>query len=239
LSLFRRHKQAALRWGSEPNQVVDLYEPTDAPRGAVALIHGGFWRAMYGREGLADHCRDLASRGFVAGNVAYRRVGEPGGGFPNTCEDVLAGLRALADAHGPLIGVVGHSAGGQLALWAAKEMTHRPRVVVTVAGVNDMARAVELGSGNHAAAAFTGGDPEKIVAADPMSRLPLGTRTVVITPVDDPPANRELSERYVPAARAAGDDVELRDVAGDHFSILDTGGEVWAAVLEAITAASG
>ncbi|MEY2425781.1 MAG: hypothetical protein QOI61_1353, partial [Actinomycetota bacterium] len=84
--MFRRRNQpAALRWGSEPNQQVDLYLPDGAARGAVALIHGGFWRAMYGREGLADHCRDLASRGFVAGNVAYRRVGEPGGGYPDTC----------------------------------------------------------------------------------------------------------------------------------------------------------
>lgn len=202
----------------------------------MALIHGGFWRVMYGREGLADHCRDLASRGFVAGNIGYRRVGEAGGGFPGTCDDVVAMLRRLVADHGPLTAIVGHSAGGQLALWAAKEVEPRPRLVVTVSGCNDVALADELNLGNGAVRGFTRGSRSARDAADPMRRLPLGTRTVVVVPDGDPPSQRQLSTSYADAARAAGDDVVVHEVPGDHFSLLDTGSEVWTVVVEAISA---
>ncbi len=218
--------------------VVDVYPPDGPTRGAVAMIHGGFWNVAYGREGLADHCRDLARQGFVAGNVAYRRVGERGGGFPNTANDVVAGLQSFAKVHGPLVAVVGHSAGGQLALWAAKELPSPPRVVVTVAGVNDLVLAYEFPAGARGVAAYTANDPKLLAAADPMKRLPLGVRSVLISPVDDFGPNRDLSSSYAAAARAAGDDVELIDVAGDHFALIDTGSAVWAAVVAAITAAA-
>lgn len=209
---------------------VDVYRPQGEPRGAVALIHGGFWQAMYGREGLAEHCRDLASRGYVAGNVGYRRVGERGGGFPNTCIDVVDALRSL----GPLTAVVGHSAGGQLALWAAKELEPRPRVVISVAGVNDLARSRALGYGDRAIDAFAG---ERIVDADPVARVPIGARTVLVSPAGDFDAGRELSVSYAEAARAAGDDVEIVEPPGDHFDVINTGSNVWNAVLDAIGAA--
>jgi acetyl esterase/lipase len=209
---------------------VDVYRPDGPERGAVALIHGGFWQAMYGREGLADHCRDLASRGYVAGNVGYRRVGERGGGFPNTCHDVVDALRSL----GPLTAVVGHSAGGQLALWAAKELDPRPRVVITVAGVNDLERARDLGYGSKQIAAFAG---SHLALADPVRRVPIGTRTVLISPTHDYKAGRELTRTYGAVASAAGDDVAIVEPRGDHYDVLNTGSDVWNAVLDAIGAA--
>jgi acetyl esterase/lipase len=207
---------------------VDVYSPEGEPRGVVALIHGGFWQAMYGREGLADACRDLASRGFVAGHVGYRRVGERGGGFPNTCTDVVDALRTL----GPLTAVVGHSAGGQLALWAAKEV--RPRVVIAVAGVNDLRRSRELGYGDRAIDAFVG---SHLDAADPVARVPVGVRTVLISPTADFEAGREITRTYAEAARAAGDDVEIVEPRGDHFDVINTGSDVWAAVVDVISGA--
>jgi acetyl esterase/lipase len=209
---------------------VDVYRPDGPVRGTVALIHGGFWQAMYGREGLVDHCHDLTSRGYVAGNLAYRRVGERGGGFPNTCGDVVEALASL----GPLTAVVGHSAGGQLALWAAKELDPRPRVVITVAGVNDLARAMDLGYGSKQIEAFAG---EQISQADPVTRVPIGVRTVLISPTHDFKAGRELTRTYAAVARAAGDDVEVVEPRGDHSDVLNTGSDVWGAVLEAISAA--
>ena len=209
---------------------VDLYRPDGAARGTVALIHGGFWQAMYGREGLVDACRDLTSRGYVAGNVGYRRVGERGGGFPNTCRDVVDALVSL----GPLTAVVGHSAGGQLALWAAKELDPRPRVVITVAGVNDLRRSRDLGYGHRQIDAFVG---KRIDEADPVTRVPIGTRAVLISPTADYAEGREITRTYAAAARAAGDEVEIVEARGDHMDILNTGSDVWAAVLDAISAA--
>jgi len=209
----------------------EVYQPVGDPIGAVALIHGGFWSVMYGREGLTPHCHVLASLGYTAANLGYRRVGEKGGGFPNTCADVVDGLRAL----GPLTAVVGHSAGGQLALWAAKELDPRPRVVISVAGVNDLGRATELGYGDAAINAFAG---KRVAEADPVQRVPIGARTVLVSPTHDYEPGRELTASYAVAARAAGDDVEIVEPRGDHFSVIDAGSEVWAVVLDVITQAS-
>ena len=198
--------------------------------GAVALIHGGFWRRAYGPEGFEPHCEALRQLGYDAANVRYRRVGERGGGFPNTCLDVVDALRSL----GPLTAVVGHSAGGQLALWAAKELDPRPRVVISVAGINDLARSRALEYGARQIDAFAG---KKIAQADPVARVPIGARTVLISPMADFDAGRELTRTYAAAARGAGDDVEIVEPIGDHFDVIDTGSEVWAAVLAAISAA--
>jgi acetyl esterase/lipase len=228
---------AALFYGDSPLQVVDVYRASGAVRGVVAFVHGGNWMAMYGREAFVPHCRELVRRGYVAGNVGFRRVGDPGGGFPNTCADVVAALHALVDNYGPLVGVVGHSSGGHLALWSARELMPRPRVVVTVCGMNDLTLCARGPIAERSVRNFTGDAPGVREAADPMQRLPLGTRTVVIAPFDDPPSSRDQSLSYADAARTAGDDVALVEVPGDHMSILDRSSDVWAAVLDAISAA--
>jgi acetyl esterase/lipase len=206
----------------------EVYRPDGDPIGAVALIHGGFWQAMYGREGLAQHCELLRSAGYLAANVGYRRLGEKGGGFPNTCTDVVENLRSL----GPITAVVGHSAGAQLALWAAKELQPRPRVVICVAGVNDLQRSRDLGYGARQIDAFAG---ERIAEADPVNRVPIGARTVLVSPTHDYTEGRELTRTYGLVASAAGDDVEIVEPSGDHNSVLDPGSDVWSAVLDAIT----
>ena len=98
----------------------------------VVLLHGGFWRAQRTLELMRPLAADLAGRGFAAWNLEYRRVGQPGGGWPGTCEDVAAGLDHLARLAGrePLdldrLVVAGHSAGGHLALWSAARPGRRP-----------------------------------------------------------------------------------------------------------------
>lgn len=193
---------------------------------------------MYGREGLGEHCRMFASDGYVAGNLAYRRVGDAGGGWPNTGADVAAGLQALSDAHGPLTAVIGHSAGGHLALWAALEVTPRPTLVVSVAGCNDLALAHSMRAGNGAVDDLLGGDLSLLAGADPAQRLPLGSKIALVVAEIDPVVPAVLSESFATKARAAGDDVELRTVRGDHFSVLDVGSEVWTAVKEVVRAAT-
>ncbi len=240
MSLWRRNKPAQIRWGTDHNQLLDLYVPDGVPRGVVALVHGGFWRAMYGREGLDEHCAMFASDGYVAGNLAYRRVGEAGGGWPGTCTDVVGGLQALTDARGPLTAVIGHSAGGHLALWASKEVVPRPKVVISVAGCNDLGRAQHINAGNGAVDDFLGGPGKlaELVAADPVRRVPLGIKTVLVAPEDDGVVPQSLSDSYLRTASAAGDDVTLQRVVGDHFSILDVGSQVWSAVTAAVDAAT-
>lgn len=124
-------KTRRIAYGPEPLQFGDLYLPNGpGPHPTVILIHGGYWRARYGLDLMTGLAVDLASRGYAAWNIEYRRVGDPGGGWPATMLDVALAteyLRILAPTYEldlQLVVPIGHSAGGHLALWLAA----RPRI---------------------------------------------------------------------------------------------------------------
>ena len=146
-------------YGSDPSQLGELFRPPGAgPFAVVVVVHGGYWKAQYDRSLMTDLCVDLAEHGLAAWNLEYRRVGS-GGGWPATFLDVAAGVDVLAELEAPLdlgrVVAVGHSAGGQLALWAASRPTlpadapgADPRVVIRAAvaqaGVLDLTLAAGL-----------------------------------------------------------------------------------------------
>ena len=113
-----------LRYGTHPDQVVDLTFPAAAARPPlVVLLHGGFWRVAYDRVHLRVVADALTAEGFAVANVEYRRVGG-GGGWPSTFTDVGDAVDAVQVALADRVDLgsvayVGHSAGGHLALWAA------------------------------------------------------------------------------------------------------------------------
>jgi acetyl esterase/lipase len=141
-------------YGPEPSQVGELYLPGgDGPFPVVAVIHGGYWTAMWDRRQITDVADDLVARGYAVWNVEYRRIGEPGGGWPGTFLDVAAAIDAL-DGLDPALDLrrvvlLGHSAGGHLATWAAHRDTLPPeapgaRPKVTPAGLVELAGALDL-----------------------------------------------------------------------------------------------
>jgi len=115
------------QYGAAPSQFGELWLPDGAePRPVLLMIHGGCWRAdLPGLEMMAYAAEDLRQHGFAVWNVEYRRLGEPGGGYPGTFEDIADAtdwLRKLADGNKLILQNVialGHSSGGQLALWTA------------------------------------------------------------------------------------------------------------------------
>jgi dipeptidyl aminopeptidase/acylaminoacyl peptidase len=131
--------------------------------------------------------------------------------------------------------LAGHSAGGHLALWAAAET---PCTVVALAPVADLREAYARNLDGDAVARLLGGGPDDVpdryAAADPMARLPLGRRTVLVHGERDAQVPVDLSRRYAAAARAAGDDVTLRDLPGvDHFQVIDPQSSAWSSVVTA------
>jgi acetyl esterase/lipase len=71
------------RYGDDPQQYVELTCPSGSgPHPCVVLLHGGFWRAQYDLDLMRPLARAVVDAGFAAANVEYRRVGQPGGGYP-------------------------------------------------------------------------------------------------------------------------------------------------------------
>ena len=183
---------------------------TDADGDALALVlHGGSWKATYNLTHLAHLCILLGENGVPTLNVEYRRVGDPGGGWPGSLEDVLRAVERAQTLARRLV-LVGHSAGGHLALLAAKR-TGVP--VVALAAVCDPPTWE-----NDAVAAFFAGKtpaPE----ASPLAQAPLGVRSIVIHGT----GRRRRPVRAVGALRArAGDEATLRPLDGaGHFEPID------------------
>jgi acetyl esterase/lipase len=204
----------------------------------------------HGRDQMAAVADDLVSRGLAVWNLEYRRLGTPGAGWPATMDDVAAGIDHLAqlaadgiDLDLDQVSVVGHSAGGQLALWVAarnrSQGAQSPRVrvlaAIGLAPVADLARAHELKVGGGVVAELLGGTPsqypERYQAASPMAILPLGVRQLILHGTADDVVPIDLSRRYASAARAVGDSVELIELSGTgHMEYLDPSGEAHAAL---------
>src|SRR4051794_19675864 len=189
-----------IAYGDHPDQVGDLHLPVaDGEPGSgelgiplAVLIHGGFWRLPWDRTLMTPLARDLAARGFAAWNIEYRRVGQEGGGWPGTLEDVAAAVdavRGFESIDSDRVATVGHSAGGHLALWLAgrhriragmpgADPLARPCAAVSQAGVADLVAGARDRLGGGACQALLGAEPagatERYAAASPQALLPLG-----------------------------------------------------------------
>lgn len=241
---------ATVAYGPGPDQVADLRLPVGAAPAAgwptVVLVHGGFWRDQYRRDLMVPLAEDLASRGFASWNLEYRRVGPTGGGVPTTLEDVATAVDTLVEVavDAPVdlarVSVVGHSAGGHLALWIAGRTMlpggapgASPRVVpcaaVGQAPVASLLDGAALGDG--AVADFVGGPaeehPDRYAVADPIGLVGHGVPTLLVHGEADDVVPVDQSERYEAAASAAGDPVRLVRLPGDHDDVVDPVSELW------------
>ncbi|MFB7636047.1 alpha/beta hydrolase family protein [Streptomyces sp. NPDC056149] len=216
-------------YGPHPDQVVDLYGRWPGAGPLVVLLHGGFWRAAYDRHHLSPCAAELARHGVPVALAEYRRVGA-GGGAPQTFQDVPAAVAAAADA-GALPGagprevvLVGHSAGGHLALLAAARPGTPVTEVIAVAPVADLARAHELGLSAGAVAGLLGTGPGfagRLAAADPVRHPPAGVPVTLLHGTADPDVPVDLSRRYAAAHPSA---TALRELPGaGHFAALTPG----------------
>jgi acetyl esterase/lipase len=213
----------------------------------VVLVHGGFWRPAYDLSLEDDVAADLAARGFLVWNVDYRPSSAP---WPATLTDVAAAhdhLRTSARADLARTAVVGHSAGGHLALWLASRSrlpagapgagpaVPPPALAVAQAPVADLREAARQGLGSGAVTALLGGDPadvrDRLAAADPLGLLPTGVPTVCVHGDADDDVPIALSEAYV--ARAGGA-ARLVRLPGGHMEHVDPASAEVAALHEAL-----
>jgi acetyl esterase/lipase len=231
------------RFGDDPSQVGDLHLPRGSgPHPVAVVLHGGYWQTRYGKLVTRPLALDLVGRGWAAWNVEYRRLGTGrggGGGWPMTFHDVAAGIDALAQVEAPLdlsrVVLVGHSAGGQLALWAAR----RPLLpdgavgaapVVTARAVVALAPVTDLLRARIHAESLLGGTvdevPDRWEQADPVRAGAPDVPAVVVHPVDDATVPVKRSREY--SARCG---VELVETPGAHRDPVDPTSAAWAAAV--------
>ncbi|CCQ16036.1 putative lipase/esterase [Rhodococcus sp. AW25M09] len=244
-----------IAYGEHSEQFGHLYlpaEPVDATTPVVVIVHGGFWSGQYGSNLGTQFARAVAGAGAVAWNIEYRRVGA-GGHWPQMQQDVRAALDVVAgdlQRHAPVgiddVRVIGHSAGGHLAVWLGGETGTevRPSRIVSQAGVLDLEPRGASRKTNPAVEALLQvsyqDDPERYRSASPAARAPIGIPTICLHGFDDVQVPSAHSERYVAAARAAGDDARLTIVPGeDHFAFLDPASQCWRLSLAAVLDRSG
>jgi acetyl esterase/lipase len=223
-----------LRYGDDSSQVLDLRRPPNrGPQPLVVVLHGGFWRAQYGRSTTAALAVALTNAGFATANVEYRRLGP--GTYRPMLDDVVAARQHLDGVPGvERIVALGHSAGGHLALWLAS--SGGAEGAVALGGVSDLEAAARERLGRDAVREFLGGALTDAASAyeeaDPARRLPLGVPHALVHGVLDKEVPIEHARRY---AERAGVECRLVELDGiGHFDVIDPRSAAWPAVRAAV-----
>ncbi len=259
-----------LAYGSGQLHFGDLFLPSVAAgkrAPVVMFVHGGWWKNLYGLEYGGHLCAALKRDGIAVWSIEYRRVGDAGGGFPGTFQDVAAGfdfLATLANSY-PLdlsrVVVAGHSAGAHLAFWLAgrpnvpeTSVLHLPQPALAVHGAVALAGAVDLrltidlsgyftfAHDKHEVVSFMGGLPAEVPdryrAGDPGELLPITAPQWLLQGTEDDQIPPRLPERWAAAGRRAGDRVTVDIIPGaDHFDVVDPESAAWPRVRAALGAA--
>ncbi|MFZ0319778.1 MAG: prolyl oligopeptidase family serine peptidase [Candidatus Sulfotelmatobacter sp.] len=229
LNLTPPKVDARVAYGSDPNQFLDLRLPHAKPPHPLAIsIHGGYWRAHYDLEYLGHLCAALAAQGVATANLEYRRVGNSGGGWPGTFADIRSAYQFLTQNARKYefdlarLVVLGHSAGGQLALCLAAHEAG-VKAAISLAGVVDLQRAYQLHLSNNAVVEFLGGTPAEVPdhyrEADPM-QLAIRPRQFLVHGSQDDIVPPALSKDYVKAKTKEDARLVMISAAG-HFDLVD------------------
>jgi len=255
------HREA---YSTGPLQFGELRLPPGTSRvPVIVLIHGGCWRAAYDLAHLGGAAAALANAGYAVWVPEYRRVGDDGGGWPGTFDDAghaVDFVRDLAARYPRLdttrVVLMGHSAGGQLALWAgsrksaqslgdgsglppARRSPLRVLGVVSLAGITDLASYASPNGCGSAVVPLLGGSASQVAdryrAVSPIERVPLGVPVHIVHGAADPIVPIDQSRMLASRMKAAGDRVTLTEVAGaGHFDVVAPQAAAWTSVLAAI-----
>jgi acetyl esterase/lipase len=259
LKLPRGKPDAHLAYGSGPSQFVELWLPAGpGPHPVVIMLHGGCWQVQVADLHLMDPlAEDLRRRGVAVWNVEYRRLGEPGGGYPGTFDDVAHAVD-LMGASAPKYGLkldqvvaLGHSAGGHLALWAAARSRlakdsplyapHPLKVdsVVALGGLGDL-EAVAASSSDRCGGAptvqaligpATAAHPDPYSDTSPVRLEPFPARQILVHGAADAIAPTAYGSSYRDKAVRAGGKAEISVIPdAGHFDLIAPSTPAWAQI---------
>ena len=207
------------------------------PHPVVIFLHGGFWRNAYSLDHAGHLCAALTRAGVATWNLEYRRIGDPGGGWPGTMDDVLHGaehLKKLAARYRlnmDRIVASGHSAGGQLALWLAVQNALNLVGVTPLAAVSDLRRAWALQLSKGVVRQLMGGTPDqapqRYATTSPIELLPISVAQRLVHGTADDTVPFDMSVRFTKKSQNA----KLVPLPGaGHYELIDPRSKEWATV---------
>ena len=256
---------ARLSYGVEPYQFGLLRLPEGSgPHPLIIAIHGGCYLSAYDIGHFAPFEQALADEGYAVWSLEYRRVGNEGGGWPNSFLDVAKGIdfarelvgRERLNLDADRVYTAGHSAGANYAIWAAARAGMDPGSDLYVAdplpitGVLGLAPAATLselqstGVCGGVIDSLLGGAaedfPDRYDMVSPMRLMPDGVpQRLVIGALDEgwAPAGRA----YYEAAISDGDSEVTKVEAPEsgHFEMIAPGSTTWPIVLEELRELTG
>ena len=253
-----------IRYSESPQQFAELRRPGgQGPFPLLFVIHGGFWQNKYDLSHISHLCAALTGMGLVTCSLEYRRLGDPGGGWPGTFQDVSLAIDRIVEMLSSdktvdvsRTGVVGHSAGGHLALWLVSRHNvsrvsplHSDRKsslsrAVSLAGVSDLREAWRERLGNGVVTRLMGGTPDQYPdrydAGSPIHLLPSGARVVLVHGSSDDIVPIFQSETFFDKAVALGDHLKVVRLEGvGHFELIDPLSTAWENVEQAVLSLFG
>lgn len=232
-----------IQYGRDGNQFGELRVPAGQKlHPVIVFLHGGFWRSRYDLSHTGHLCVALVGAGWATWSLEYRRLGQAGGGWPGTLDDVRQGASHLEKIAGPYeldlscVVAVGHSAGGQLALWLAGQPDVSLLGVVALAAVSDLRSAWSLGLSDGVVAQFLGGTPDEFpdryASCSPAELLPLHTPQRLVHGTEDHVVPFSMSERFVRISKN-GRLIALHGAG--HHEVIDPRSKEWPVVRNSIT----
>jgi acetyl esterase/lipase len=224
----REVRTSSIKYGDDPDQILEFYGEGKSEKPTLVLIHGGYWRNLFDREHMRPFAVALAKSGLNVVLPEFRRVaGDP----DTTIRDLAFALSTLEDQK--LI-LIGYSSGGHLALLLADKFP-AIRKVIGLAPVTDMVESERLELGRGAVHEWLGKNAALRPELDPMARPPIKAETIFIHGNLDERVPLHLTQKYVELMREQGKSIALEVLPGtSHFEMMNIPSSTFDAVLKAI-----
>jgi pimeloyl-ACP methyl ester carboxylesterase len=219
---------ALIKYGDEPDQILEFYGESNVEKPTLLLIHGGYWRNLFDREHMRPFAVALAKEGFSVVLPEFRReAGSP----ETTLRDLAFAISTLEETR---LTIIGYSSGGHLALLLADKFPNIKKVI-GLAPVTDMAESERLALGRGAVLEWLGCSAEKRPELDPMLRPPITAETHFIHGDQDERVPLELSQKYQEVMKRHGKSVTLEILEGvSHFQMMDIPSATYTAIVNSI-----
>ena len=251
---------ARIAYGPSPLQFANLRLPrTPGPHPVVVFVHGGCWLSAFDIAHAGKLEQALADSGFAVWSIEYRRVGDDGGGWPNTFLDIARGadhLRQIAAQYQldlSRVVVAGHSAGGAFALWLAARPKVSPsselyrkdplpvRAVFALAPAPDLEQLHQTGVCQNVIDKLMGGSPadhaDRYLAASATRLAPVGVPQTLVVGTKDAswgPGGRAFFARTRELGDSSARLVELPE--SGHFEMINPASSSWPIVYRSLAA---